>query len=58
MTAPARITQDDMTRVTKSVAAAGFECARIIFDFANQRAEVIIDRAATDSPGGNPWDEE
>lgn len=59
MTAPARITQADMERVTKSVAAAGFDRARIVFDFANLRAEVIIGENSDSPPAeANPWNEE
>jgi mitochondrial fission protein ELM1 len=42
MTAPARITQGDMTRATKAVAAAGLDGARIVMDLANQRIEIIV----------------
>lgn len=42
MTAQARITQDDMTRATKAVAAGKLERARIVFDLQNQRIEIII----------------
>ena len=34
MTAPARISQADMERATKAVAAAGIERARIVMDLA------------------------
>ena len=57
MTAPARISQADMERATKAVAASGLPCARIIMDFANQRIEVIIGEpaGAQDQPPANPW---
>lgn len=56
MTATARITQADMERVTKSVKAAEFERARIVFDFAKCTAEVIIGESAGDEkPAFNPW---
>lgn len=42
MTAPARITEHDMRRATKAVAAAKLERARIIMDLANSRIEIII----------------
>jgi hypothetical protein len=42
MTAPARITQLDMERATKAVAAAGVSHARIIMDLNRQIIEVII----------------
>ena len=57
MSAPARITQEDMNRATKAIAASGLACERIIMDFANQRIEVIM----AGSTGGanmtpaNPW---
>lgn len=64
MTAPARISQADMERVTKSVVAAGIDRARIVMDLANQRIEIIIGNsgagtAAADnqSPLPNPLDE-
>lgn len=58
MTAPARITEADMTRATKSVAAAKFERARIIMDLANQRIEIIVGEPANESHGSNPFDED
>lgn len=59
MTAPARITQADMDRATKSVRKAGYERARIIMDFVNARIEVIIGGSCDDSePEQNPWNEE
>lgn len=42
MTAPARITQADMERATKSVAAAGYERARIIMRLEAGEIEIII----------------
>lgn len=42
MTAVARITQDDIDRVTKSVARAGFERARIRMDLNESVIEIII----------------
>lgn len=41
MTAPARISQADMDRATKAVAAAGLP-ARIVMDLENRRIEIII----------------
>lgn len=40
MTAPARISQADMTRATKAVAAAKLERFRIVFDLRNGRIEI------------------
>jgi len=47
MTAPARITQDDMNRATKAVKAAGFERARIVMDLKKGRIEVIVGESPT-----------
>ncbi|WP_310530664.1 hypothetical protein [Novosphingobium sp.] len=58
MTAPARITEADMTRATKAVKSAGFERARIIMDLANQKIEVIIGEAEPESGKPNPWNAE
>lgn len=58
MTAPARITQDDMNRAAKAVKAAGFERARIIMDLDKAKIEIIIGEVVNDSPPTNPWDEE
>ena len=42
MTTPARIRQEDMTRATKAVAAAGIKAARIVMDLESRRIEIII----------------
>lgn len=42
MTAPARITQADMERATKAVAAAGIVRARIVMDLHAQKIEIIL----------------
>ena len=42
MTAPARISQADMERATKAVAAAKLERARIVIDLNAQRIEIIV----------------
>ncbi|WP_306095018.1 hypothetical protein [Qipengyuania flava] len=42
MTAPARISQQDMDRAMKAIAKAGFDRARVVMDLANRRIEVII----------------
>lgn len=57
MTAPARITQDDMTRATKAVAAAKIERARIVIDLRNERIEIIIGDSAPEAPD-NDWSDE
>lgn len=46
MTAPARISQADMERATKSVKAAGFERARIVMDLSRSTIEIIIGESA------------
>lgn len=58
MTLPARITQDDMNRATKSVKEAGFERARIIMDLEKRRIEIIIGEEADAPASNNPWDAE
>lgn len=55
MTAPARITQADMDRATKAVAAAGLDRARIIMDLENRRIEIIIGEAANDATLDDDW---
>lgn len=55
MTAPARITQADMERATKAVAAAGFARARIVMDLRRERIEVIVGEPVNDAP--EPSDE-
>lgn len=49
MTAPARITQADVDRATKAVAAAKLERARIILDLDKRRIEIIIGESANDA---------
>lgn len=46
MTAPARISQQDVDRVMKGVARAGFGQARILLDLENRKIEVIIGESA------------
>ena len=60
MTAPARITQADMDRATKSLSNAGIERAKIVMDLANGRIEIIIDDtiAVRQASDRNPWDDE
>lgn len=59
MTAPARITQDDMKRATKAVKEAGFERARIVMDLARAKIEIIIGESAPDSePPPAKWDDD
>lgn len=59
MTAPARITQADMERATKAVAAAGLERARIRMDLNNATIDIIIGESGPDE--GEPkseWERE
>ncbi len=63
MTAPARITQADMDRATKAVAAAGWERARIVMDLEAGRIEIIIgesvdSREASPVPETEQWDDD
>ena len=58
MTTPARIGQDDMTRVMKSIAAAKIERARVVVDLENRRNEVIIGESVSVAADGETWDDE
>lgn len=58
MTARARIPQDDLDRVMKSVARAGIRAGRVVVDFARERVEIIMADGPPDSDSGNPWNEE
>lgn len=60
MTAPARITQADWDRATKSVKAAKFDRATIVGDLARGRIEIIIGGGEGESQPkpGNSFDEE
>ena len=51
MTAPARISQQDIDRVIKSVAKSGIDRARIVMDLENRRIEVIIGEPAAPAAG-------
>lgn len=55
MTAPARISQADMERATKAVAAAGLT-ARIIMRLSKAEIEIIVGDAAP-IESGNAFDE-
>lgn len=54
MTAPARITQADIDRATKAVAATGLR-ARIIMDLEKRRIEIIIGETANDAAPDDEW---
>lgn len=54
MTAQARITQADMERATKAVAAAKLERARIVLDLKGGRIEIIIGESGPD-PKADEW---
>ena len=58
MTAPARISQADMERATKSVAAAGIERARIVMDLKNERIEIIIGESGEQSSPVEEWSDD
>jgi hypothetical protein len=58
VTAPARITQADIERATKAVAAAGFERVRLVLDFDARKIEIIIGESTGDVPTVDEWDEE
>lgn len=57
MTAPARITQADVERATKAVAAAGLERARIVLDLDKRRIEIIIGESGA-VPDLGDWTDE
>ncbi|WP_439539065.1 hypothetical protein [Sphingomonas sp.] len=57
MTAPARITQADIDRATKAVAAAGLSRARIIMDLEARRIEIIIGESPPETPAGQ-WSDD
>lgn len=46
MTAPARISQQDIDRVLKGVTRAGIDRGRVVVDLANRKIEVIIGESA------------
>lgn len=46
MTAQAQLTQAEMTRAAKAVAAAGLPCACIVMDFANRQIKVMVGEPA------------
>jgi len=58
MSNPARITQADLERATKSVRVAGYEQARIVMDLANARIEIIIGEAGAKPFIAGEWDDE
>lgn len=56
MTAPARISERDITRATKAVKAAGFERARIVLDLQAQKIEIILgEDPAPPAPPKDVW---
>lgn len=55
MTAPARIKQDDLNRVTRSARAAGFSAVRVRID-PDGTIDILFSDAPPDSPPGNPLD--
>jgi hypothetical protein len=58
VTAPARITQADMDRATKAVAAAKLERARIIMDLKAGRIEIIIGESSGEKPSRDDWSDD
>lgn len=58
MTAPARITQADIDRATKAVAAAGLQRARIIMDLEARRIEIIIGESSGAKSAPGEWSDE
>lgn len=60
MTAPARISQADMERATKSVKAAGFDRARIVMDLSRSTIEIIIGESPVEAQAdvANEWTDE
>jgi soluble P-type ATPase len=55
VTQAARITQADMERATKAVAAAGLGRARIIMDLEKRQIEIIIGESANDVADEREW---
>ena len=58
MTVPARITQADIERATKAVAAAGFQRARIVKDLEARRIEIIVGEPANDATPAGEWSDD
>ena len=58
MTAIARISQADMDRATKAVAAAGISRARIVMDLEARRIEIIIGESPAQQPTGEVWSDD
>ena len=54
MTAPARISQADMERATKAVAAAKLDRARIVIDLDKRQIEIIIGESRP-ANGNDDW---
>lgn len=50
MTVRTRLTEAEMRRVCRAVAAAKFSRATIIMDFQNQRIEIVVGEADTNRP--------
>jgi hypothetical protein len=57
VTAPARITQADVERATKAVAAAGLPRARIVLDLPKGRIEIIVGEP-TNIPQLDEWSDD
>lgn len=58
MTAPARISQADIERATKAVAAAGIERARLVLDLDARKIEIIIGESAGETPEADEWSDD
>ena len=58
MTAPARITQADIDRVTKAVVNAGIERARIVMRLEKSEIEIIIGDQGDSPPNPNEWSDD
>lgn len=54
MTAAARISQSDMERATKAVAAAGFERAHIVMDLEARKIEIFVGESPATVPVRQP----
>lgn len=55
MTAPARISQADIERAAKAVAAAGIQRARIVMDLDARKIEIIIGESTGETPKVEEW---
>lgn len=58
MTAPARISQADIERAMKAVAASGIPRARIIMDLEARKIEIITGETVEVTPTTDKWSDD